>query len=297
MSQISTKFIKANAVTNPTLAQMTAHTYKGNNTGSTANAADITSTQLTADLNIFTNSLQGLTPSSGGGTSKFLRADATWVAGGTATPTASTFASWDTNSNLSVNNLLEGYTTTVTSGTTVTLTVASTYQQYFTGSSTQTLVLPATSTLVLGQSFTIVNNSTGSVTVQSSGTNNIQVMAAASQLVVTVVSTSLTTAAAWNAAYSTLNGAGSTSLTSLGIFAGRTAIGSGVTTISPTFSTAFASATGYAVTATLLNTTDSNPQFQPVTITSTSTTGFTATWNDPTFTANYILSWHAILLN
>lgn len=71
--------IANNAVSNAKLAQMTAHTYKGNNTGSTANALDVTSTQLTADLNLFTSSLQGLTPASGGGTTNFLRADGTWA--------------------------------------------------------------------------------------------------------------------------------------------------------------------------------------------------------------------------
>lgn len=80
MSQLATKFIKNNAVTNTKLAQMAAHTYKGNNTGSTANSLDVTSTQLTADLNTFTSSLQGLVPSSGGGTVNFLRADGTWAA-------------------------------------------------------------------------------------------------------------------------------------------------------------------------------------------------------------------------
>lgn len=49
-----------NVVTNTNLSQMAAHTYKGNNTGSTANATDITSTQLTADLNAATTSLQGM---------------------------------------------------------------------------------------------------------------------------------------------------------------------------------------------------------------------------------------------
>jgi hypothetical protein len=70
--------IANNVVTNAQLAQMAAHTYKGNNTGSTANAADITSTQLTADLNLFSNTLQGLTPASGGGTNNYLRADGSW---------------------------------------------------------------------------------------------------------------------------------------------------------------------------------------------------------------------------
>jgi hypothetical protein len=59
---------------------MAAHTYKGNNTGSTANPIDVTSTQLTADLNLFTSSLQGLVPASGGGTTNFLRADGSWQA-------------------------------------------------------------------------------------------------------------------------------------------------------------------------------------------------------------------------
>lgn len=71
--------INSNAVTNAKLAQMVAHTYKGNNTGSTANAADITNTQLTADLNVFTSSLKGLAPASGGGTVNFLRADGTYA--------------------------------------------------------------------------------------------------------------------------------------------------------------------------------------------------------------------------
>ena len=37
---------------------------------------------LTADLNLFTSSLQGLAPASGGGTSNYLRADGTWAAPG-----------------------------------------------------------------------------------------------------------------------------------------------------------------------------------------------------------------------
>lgn len=72
--------IAANAVTNAKLAQMAAHTYKGNNTASTANAVDLTATQLTAELNVFSSSLKGLAPSSGGGTANFLRADGTFAA-------------------------------------------------------------------------------------------------------------------------------------------------------------------------------------------------------------------------
>lgn len=79
--------IAANAVTNSKLAQMAAHTYKGNNTGALSNPIDVTSTQLTADLNLFSSSLQGLVPASGGGTVNFLRADGTFA----APPTPSAF--------------------------------------------------------------------------------------------------------------------------------------------------------------------------------------------------------------
>lgn len=40
----------------------------------------LTPTQVTANLNLFTSSLQGLAPLSGGGTTNFLRADGTWAA-------------------------------------------------------------------------------------------------------------------------------------------------------------------------------------------------------------------------
>jgi hypothetical protein len=72
--------IASNAVTNAKLAQMAAHTFKGNNTGSPANALDLTATQLTAELDLFTSALKGLVPLSGGGTTNFLRADGTWAA-------------------------------------------------------------------------------------------------------------------------------------------------------------------------------------------------------------------------
>lgn len=68
------------AISNANLASMSAHTYKGNNTGSPSTPLDVTSTQLTADLNQFTSSLQGLVPGSGGGSTNFLRADGTWAA-------------------------------------------------------------------------------------------------------------------------------------------------------------------------------------------------------------------------
>jgi hypothetical protein len=85
-----------NTVANTNLAQMAADTIKGNNTGSTANASDLTQTQLTAMINVFTSSLLGAVPASGGGTANFLRADGTWTApssGSSSTPTVQRFTS------------------------------------------------------------------------------------------------------------------------------------------------------------------------------------------------------------
>jgi len=225
------------------------------------------------------------------------------VTGSSATPTAvstlttataSSVMVRDANANVQVNNIIEGVTTTATAAGTTTLTAASTHTQQFTGTTTQTVVLPNATTLIAGQAFLITNRSTGVVTVNANGGGLIQTMAAGSQTIVTVITVG-TSAGTWDSAYSLTSG-GSTSLTALGIFAGKATLSVSTTSKAVTFSTAYAN-TNYAVTATMLNTTDTNPQYIPVTITVQATTGFTASWNAPTPTANYVLSWMAIANN
>ena len=110
-----------------------------------------------------------------------------------------------------IDNIKLGYATTATAAGTTTLTATSGYRQLFTGSANQTIVLPVTSTLALGVSYEIENNSTGTLTVQSSGLNAIGTIPPGVTAHLLCVSTSLTTAAAWDMDYisfATLTGTG-----------------------------------------------------------------------------------------
>lgn len=100
--------IAANGVTNALLAQMPTLTIKGNNTGGTTNALDLTVAQVNAILPVFTNTLNGLVPLSGGGTTNYLRADATFdnpLAGGVSgTVTLAALTTLGTQGSLTVVN-------------------------------------------------------------------------------------------------------------------------------------------------------------------------------------------------
>jgi hypothetical protein len=82
-----TATIANNAITNAKLADMPTATLRGRVTAGTGDPEDLTGTQATTLLDVVTSALKGLAPASGGGTTNFLRADATWAApagGGTA---------------------------------------------------------------------------------------------------------------------------------------------------------------------------------------------------------------------
>lgn len=169
----------------------------------------------------------------------------------TTAPAATAFAGWDSNKNLSANNLINGYATTATAAGTTVLTVASAFYQFFTGSTTQTVTMPVTSTLVLGQSWAIVNNSTGEVTVQSSGANTITALAAGTSATFTCILTSGTTAASWNSTYAEIGtpvvvsqgGTGDTSFTAYSVICG------GTTSTNPLQSVASVGTSGQVLTS------------------------------------------------
>jgi len=74
--------IDAGAVTLADMANLAANSIIGNNTGSSATPIALSQAQVTAMLNQFSSTLQGVVPASGGGTTNFLRADGTWAAAG-----------------------------------------------------------------------------------------------------------------------------------------------------------------------------------------------------------------------
>ena len=74
--------IDPGAVTLADMANLSANSIIGNNTGSAATPIALTQAQVTAMLNQFSSTLQGVVPASGGGTTNFLRADGTWAAPG-----------------------------------------------------------------------------------------------------------------------------------------------------------------------------------------------------------------------
>lgn len=60
-------------------ATIGAHTFLGNNTGSSAAPIALTATELTAELNVATTTLKGLVPAPTTATGKFLKDDLTWA--------------------------------------------------------------------------------------------------------------------------------------------------------------------------------------------------------------------------
>ena len=167
---------------------------------------------LASSVSTFSAGTTGFTPNTATGGAVTLAGTLAIANGGTnvtsvtVAPTATAFAGWDANKNLSANSLINGYATTATAAGTTTLFVGSAAQQYFTGSTTQTVVLPVATTLVNGQQFTITNNSTGVVTVQSSGLNTLQAMAAGTELIATLINTAGGTGtASWSWTYAPLN--------------------------------------------------------------------------------------------
>lgn len=90
------------------------------------------------------------------------------------------------------------------------------------------------------------------------------------------------------------DGSGNLSWTGISVFkSGSSAIANGVRTKAITFGTDFGS-TNYSIYAVMANTTDNNPQYQPVIIISKTSAGFTVECNENTDSGNYVLEWSIV---
>lgn len=85
---------------------------------------------------------------------------------------------------------------------------------------------------------------------------------------------------------------GTASSTGEAVDAGSQAVASSATSQAITYTNAFSN-TLYAVVAQMVNVTDSLVQYQPLTITSKSTSGCTVSWNAPTDSGNYVVDYIA----
>ena len=163
----------------------------GSMTGSTVTISGGT-TGLTTSATSATMTISGTLVVANGGTG---------VTSVTVTPTATKFAGWDANLNMSANNFIPSLTAISATGGTTTLTAASSYIQNFTGAGNQTVQLPAVSTLQLGQQFLFMNTvgTTSALTINSSGGNTITVATFPnSPVLVTCISLTGTGVSSWS---------------------------------------------------------------------------------------------------
>jgi hypothetical protein len=150
--------------------------------------------------------------------------------GSSATPTAvplsgasggavSSIPLSDANKNIYANAFIEALTSTTMAGSTLTLTASAgtAFQQFTgTGSTSHTLVMPDATTLPIGIQYFITNRNTGTgtVTVNANGGGGLQIMAAGSQLVLTLVAHGVA-AGTWDIAYLTAGGTGTVTTASV----------------------------------------------------------------------------------
>jgi hypothetical protein len=290
-----TTAIGANKVTNAMLSQIATSTFLGRVTAATGNVETLTGTQATTLLDVFSSTLKGLTPSSGGGTTNFLRADGTWAApatGGTGTVTSvsvvsangftGTVATATTTPAItlttSITGLLKGNGTAISAATSGTdyqapstnltslsgLTYVSASFVKMTAAGTFTL---DTSTYYLASNPSGYTNNTGTVTSVAAltlGTTGTDLSSTVATGTTTpVITLNVPTASAANRGalsstdWSTFNGkqAGSASLTSL----------SGLTFVSTSFVKMTATGTFALDTNTYLTTTSAGTTYVPYT--------------------------------
>jgi hypothetical protein len=182
-------------------------------------------TSLTGDVTAAGPGAAGATVAFVGGSAASAVNTATVLANAaTSANTASAIMRRDASSNVLINEIIEGLTSTATAAGTTTLTVASTPYQRFTGTTTQICKLPDATTLTVGHYYTVLNRSTDAVTLNDNGNNTLTTLSGSTECRAVLTNNSTNTGT-WDLQTipSALSSwAGSTSITTLGTISAGT---------------------------------------------------------------------------
>ena len=180
-----TTAISNNAVTYQKLQDVSAtNRFIGRISSGSGDAEELTGTQATTLLDVFTSSLKGLVPASGGGTTNFLRADGTWATppggGITGSGAANRVTYWNATQSLtSSGNLLFDGSTFTASAKVFTKSTEYDESEIVTSNATQTTIatIPTVSNSTLTIEYTLLlfnsTNNTVASTVRKALVKNI----------------------------------------------------------------------------------------------------------------------------
>jgi len=113
-------------------------------------------------------------------------------------PTATSWAGWDANENLSANNFLYNSQTHNTDTGTLVITVSSPYYTILTGNTSRYLFLPDNTTIPLGYSVRIFNDSSVYHILAASNNSDVYTLLPGFTVIATSINTSVSTASSWN---------------------------------------------------------------------------------------------------
>jgi hypothetical protein len=180
---------------------LTGYLYGNDTSAVTASTTIPTSVLSGSFVSTFSAGTTGFTPNTNSTGAITLSGTLNVANGGTGVTSSSGANSVvlrDSNANVTVNCLFEGYSNVAASGTTITLTASSSQNYVITGSGGQTIKLPNATTLPAGALFTFNNNQTsGAITVVNNSSTTVATIQAGGFVTIVLLDNS-TTAGSWD---------------------------------------------------------------------------------------------------